>query len=844
MIHYKRFLAATTIVSMFFSNSIFAANVNMNLYYDGKMHHYQSAEVNIEINGETMKIEDMPPVILEDRTLVPARAVFETMGAEVAWNADTKEVYIKKQSDVVILKIDDEIGIKNGIAFSMDVPAKIVNDRTMIPVRAVSEAFGWEVGWDNKTRLVSITEAEEPEQPEQPDINDNINMDLDANDGLNSNTNTDTNNNTSSNTNTGTNNNTNSNTNTDTNNNTNSNTNTGTNNNTNSNTNTDTNNNTNSNTNTGTNNNGNSNTNTGTNNNGNSNISTGTNNNGNSNISTGTNNNANTGTNNNANSNTNTNNNGNNSTNINNSGNNSINTGHDTGIIPTENIKVTNITVPASMNAPQIFTISASNQIQKYQNVYVDDKRIVLDIYYAEKGLPNDNLAVTTSPFVASIRSAQHDMDGVIVTRVVLDLKSPIQYQLIQNNNTLVVSFQESIVQSLTKANSGTIDTITIAGSAPLATNISELFNPKRLVIDIPYATSNLEPNPSTEGLSQITAIRTSMYEEKTARVVLEMKDTAEYDIVQSGNNLIVTVKKSTLDNLSYDDSKKALVLKKGISFDINSVVHTDNYLNNQYQLALPGDFTNVYGYGTMKLPYEGVENVTVANAAGKTIFSFSESKIRAFTLTEDANNYYINIKNPKEVYSKVVLLDAGHGGNDPGTSGNGLNEKDITLSIVNKAYALLQNTDKVKVYLTRNNDSRPENRHRANTANDMADVLISIHMNSASPNPTPNGTEVLFITHSNDVQGRLTSQVVATVLLQKTVNALSTNNRGLKYDTQHQKNLILLNSTVIPSVIVETLFLSNPGDALKIANPANHDKMAQAIYDAILELANNYNWR
>ena len=74
------------------------------------------------------------------------------------------------------------------------------------------------------------------------------------------------------------------------------------------------------------------------------------------------------------------------------------------------------------------------------------------------------------------------------------------------------------------------------------------------------------------------------------------MKDTAEYDIVQSGNNLIVTVKKSTLDNLSYDDSKKALVLKKGISFDINSVVHTDNYLNNQYQLALPGDFTNVYG--------------------------------------------------------------------------------------------------------------------------------------------------------------------------------------------------------------------------------------------------------
>ena len=245
-----------------------------------------------------------------------------------------------------------------------------------------------------------------------------------------------------------------------------------------------------------------------------------------------------------------------------------------------------------------------------------------------------------------------------------------------------------------------------------------------------------------------------------------------------------------------------------------------------------------------MKLPYEGRPSVTVENIGGKTTFSFLENKIRAYTVTEDSNYYYINIKNPKEVYDKVVLLDAGHGGNDPGTSGNGLNEKDMTLSIVNRAYALLQNTNKVKVYLTRNDDSRPENRYRANTANDMADILISIHMNSASPNPSPNGTEVLFVTHSNDVQGRLTSQIVATTLLQRTVNALSTNNRGLKYDTQHQKNLILLNSTVVPSVIVETLFLSNPGDALKISNTANHDKMAQAIYDSIIELADKYTWR
>jgi len=785
----KRFFAITAICSLLFSNvSAYAAELDMNLYYDGKTHHYKAEEVNIIINGEEMNETDMPPVILEDRTLVPARAVFETMGAEVAWNAQTKEVYVKKENDVVILKIDDEIGTKNGIAFIMDVPAKIINDRTVIPVRAVSEALGCEVGWDAKKRIVTIEEKQQQEiedtvgdetvDENTENTNENIDISLDANTNTDINFGTDTN--IVENTNTNVNNNASTDNNTNINNSVNTNTNTNVNNSTNTNTNTNVNN------------------------------------------STSTNNNANT------NNNVNT------------------NTGNNTGVVPTENSKVTGVVVPASSSAPQIFTITTSAQIAKYQNVYVDDTRIVLDIYYAEKGLPSDNITVTTSPFVSAIRSAQHDMEGVAVTRVVLDLKSPMKYQLTQSEDkkNLIVSFQESVVQSLTKTSNGTTDTIQITGSAPLAANVSTLFSPNRVIIDIPYATSNLEPNPSVEGLSQVMAIRTSMYEEKVARVVLEIKDTAEYDVSQSGNNIIVTVKKSTLENLSYDASKKALVLKKVMPFDVNGVVHTDNYLKNQYKVALPSDFTSVYGYGTMKLPYEGVSSVTVANESGRTTFSFSESNIRAFTVTEDSNNYYINIKNPKEVYSKVVLLDAGHGGNDPGTSGNGLNEKDITLSIVNKAYALLQNTDKVKVYLTRNDDSRPENRHRANTANDMADVLISIHMNSASPNPSPNGTEVLFITHDNDVQGKLTSQIVATTLLQRTVNALSTNNRGLKYDTQHQKNLILLNSTVVPSVIVETLFLSNPGDALKISNTANHDKMAQAIYDSIIELADKYTWR
>ncbi len=197
-----------------------------------------------------------------------------------------------------------------------------------------------------------------------------------------------------------------------------------------------------------------------------------------------------------------------------------------------------------------------------------------------------------------------------------------------------------------------------------------------------------------------------------------------------------------------------------------------------------------------------------------------------------------------KEQKPYTIGLDAGHGGQDPGTSGNNLKEKDITIAILQKAYSRLQKTDKVKTYVTRIGDTYPENISRATMANDIGDMFISIHMNSASPNPTPNGTEVLFITHETDKDGKLTSKAVATVLLKNVVNALGTNNRGLKYDTAEQKNLIVLNRTVVPAVIVETLFLSNPGDALKISNELYQEQAAQAIYDSVIELADNYRWR
>ncbi len=100
---------------------------------------------------------DQLPVIDNGRTLVPLRAIFEKIGAEVKWDAATRTVTAEKDGTVVSLTIDKTDAVKNGETVALDVPAKIVGGRTMVPVRFVSDCFGVGVEWDGSIQTVKLT---------------------------------------------------------------------------------------------------------------------------------------------------------------------------------------------------------------------------------------------------------------------------------------------------------------------------------------------------------------------------------------------------------------------------------------------------------------------------------------------------------------------------------------------------------------------------------------------------------------------------------------------------------------------------------------------------------------
>ena len=113
-----------------------------------------------EIYVDGVKLEcDVAPIIENDRTLVPMRSIFEALGVTIHWDGETKTVFAKLDETVILLQIGNTLAFVNGEERHLDVPAQIVNDRTLVPARFASEALNAHVEWDDVNRVVNITTA-------------------------------------------------------------------------------------------------------------------------------------------------------------------------------------------------------------------------------------------------------------------------------------------------------------------------------------------------------------------------------------------------------------------------------------------------------------------------------------------------------------------------------------------------------------------------------------------------------------------------------------------------------------------------------------------------------------
>lgn len=121
-------------------------------------------DITVYVNNQAVQF-DQKPIIENDRTLVPVRAIFEALDAEVSWNQEKQLVSAVKGSDSVSLQIGSKLMKQNQKLIVLDVAPRILNDRTLVPLRAVSESFSAYVEWQEENRTVVITTEEQQTPP-------------------------------------------------------------------------------------------------------------------------------------------------------------------------------------------------------------------------------------------------------------------------------------------------------------------------------------------------------------------------------------------------------------------------------------------------------------------------------------------------------------------------------------------------------------------------------------------------------------------------------------------------------------------------------------------------------
>lgn len=115
--------------------------------------------IDLFINGQEIT-PDVPPSVVQGRVILPARAILEPLGAELAWDSKSRTVTVYKGANKITLIINQKVATVNGIKYTLDAPASIIQGRTFIPLRFVAEAFDSYVEWDGGNRTVKVVHDE------------------------------------------------------------------------------------------------------------------------------------------------------------------------------------------------------------------------------------------------------------------------------------------------------------------------------------------------------------------------------------------------------------------------------------------------------------------------------------------------------------------------------------------------------------------------------------------------------------------------------------------------------------------------------------------------------------
>lgn len=406
---------------------------------------------------------------------------------------------------------------------------------------------------------------------------------------------------------------------------------------------------------------------------------------------------------------------------------------------------------------------------------------------------------------------------------------------LSKDGKSLIVKIYKNTITEIKGSYNKGVYTFTFTGLAPLSVNDNGSSDSNQNLA-IPNIIDTIGSGSYVDNTGSALSLF-SYFSNGIAGASLSVNKTSRltYYTSQSGNTLTITFSQaSTPANVV----GATIALPSGL--DTSEIEDEDNYFSGNFTITLPGDLRSHFNSKPIKYDANKVSNVNISlNDSGDTVLTFYTTKLYAYRLTVSKSQIKVAIDRAKNLYSKVVVIDPGHGGHDDGTTSQNkiYKEKNVVLSIGYTYFRNYLNDEDLKVYWTRKGDTYPTLYERAAFPKKVdADIFISVHMNSF-PKATPKGTEVFYSTRNNILQPNgLSSYTMASMFLKNITSTFSTFNRGVKTAAY-----VVTNMNTVPAVLLEYGFLSNEDDLAKFSKLENQDKAAEVLYDTIEEIFDNY---
>ena len=396
----------------------------------------------------------------------------------------------------------------------------------------------------------------------------------------------------------------------------------------------------------------------------------------------------------------------------------------------------------------------------------------------------------------------------------------------ITNGETVLPETNE-IFGAVTGKTDSKYDYIYIAAKKGVSPKISRYTAPERVVLDFPGVKFSAQSGGVNIGGNCVDTVRYSNHDSH-ARLVLDVSDDAQIMILSDENGILIRAEKSPNKQIVYDG------FAQRVYFDKN-YAGNGKKISNGYSVT----FSNIKMENQKILINDGViYEIIISNSASGCTVSVDGSNKLTYTAEKGFYKGDVVVEEEKPVINvsgkPLVVIDAGHGGEDPGAvsyDGSGkivARESHINLAIALMVGEKLKNNG-VEVIYTRDKDKYISLQERSDLANSVeCDMFVSIHCNSIE-NPEINGTQVYY--HPSSETGTYLAENIYKNILNNTPLAPK--------ETQNGSHLFVIRTTASPAVLVETAFISNQSDRNYLQVKANQEKIAEAIFQGIMQTIN-----